>query len=51
VLEKVTSVATAIIGLAVVAVIFRSPRTRGVLREIFGGFTGAIKSAASAGAR
>lgn len=49
--EKITSIAALIIGLAVVAVIFTSPRSAGVIRAIGGTFVGALRSAATAGRR
>jgi len=47
--EKIVSIATGIIMLAVVAVIFTSPRTAGVVRAIGGTFVQALRAAASAG--
>jgi len=49
--ERITSIAALIIGLAVVAVIFTSPRSAGVIRAIGGTFVGALRSAATAGRR
>lgn len=49
--ERITTVALAIVTLAVVAVVVTSPRTASVIRALGGAFTGALRTAASAGRR